>query len=132
MVNPKLDRLNYCANTTLGEGLGLAPSSKRPWMVVVPFSLPGEKVRAKIYRNARLHSFAHFLSVERENPELRDMKRVGCKYFEKCGGCQYQVCRTAAPVGLSDLIVMQMLSYETQLGWKRDVIVRAYKNFSGA
>ena len=25
------------------------------------------------------------------NPELRDDSRVKCKYFTKCGGCQYQV-----------------------------------------
>ena len=74
----------------VGEGLAIVPAPKQPWVVIVPFSLPGERVRAKIYRNARLHSFAHFLSVERANPSLRDMSRVGCKYFEKCGGCQYQ------------------------------------------
>lgn len=78
--------------TRTGEGLAVAPSQKQPWMVIVPFSLPGEKVRARIYRNARLRSFAHLLSVEQPNPALRDMSRVGCRYFEKCGGCQYQVC----------------------------------------
>ncbi|KAL5535028.1 TRM2 [Sanghuangporus sanghuang] len=97
-----------------GEGLAIAPSPKRSWVVFVPFSLPGEKVKARVYRNARLHSFADFLSVERPNPVMRDMSRVRCKYFEKCGGCQYQ-----------------MLSYETQLDLKRDVVVRAYETFSG-
>ncbi|GAW05163.1 trna partial [Lentinula edodes] len=43
-----------------------------------------------------------------------DDERVNCKYFSKCGGCQYQ-----------------MLSYETQLAFKRNVVVKAYKNYSG-
>ncbi|KAI5118524.1 hypothetical protein M0805_007692 [Coniferiporia weirii] len=96
-----------------GEGLAVTTSTERPWVVIVPFSLPGEKVRARIYRNARLHSFADFLGVERSNTSMRDMSRVSCRYFEKCGGCQYQ-----------------MLSYETQLDLKRDVVVRAYETFS--
>ncbi|KAH8111434.1 tRNA methyltransferase [Phellopilus nigrolimitatus] len=96
-----------------GEGLAIAPSPKNPWVVVVPFSLPGETVRVRIYRNARMHSFADFISVEQPNTSMRDMSRIKCRYFEKCGGCQYQ-----------------MLSYETQLDLKRAVVVRAYENFS--
>ncbi|EJD04514.1 S-adenosyl-L-methionine-dependent methyltransferase [Fomitiporia mediterranea MF3/22] len=97
-----------------GEGLAIAPSPRPPWVVIVPFALPGEKIRARIYRNARLHSFADFLGVVQPNTSMRDMNRVRCRYFEKCGGCQYQ-----------------MLSYETQLDLKRDVVARAYETFSG-
>ncbi|THH04444.1 hypothetical protein EW145_g5518 [Phellinidium pouzarii] len=97
-----------------GEGLAIAPGLKRPWVIIVPFSLPGEKIRARIYRNARLHSYADFLGVELPNLSMRDMSRVNCKYFEECGGCQYQ-----------------MLSYENQLDVKRDVVVNAYGTFSG-
>ena len=75
----------------LGEGLALAPDTKGPWVILVPFSLPGEKVRVRIYRNARLRSFADFLGVVQPNTSMRDPGRVRCKYFEKCGGCQYQV-----------------------------------------
>lgn len=74
-----------------GEGLAIAPEPRRPWVVIIPFSLPGEKIRARIYRNARLHSFADFLGVNQPNMALRDMSRVQCQYFGTCGGCQYQV-----------------------------------------
>lgn len=64
---------------------------KTPWVVIVPFSLPGEVVRAKVYRNARMHSVADLIGVVTPNPDMRDDSRVGCRYFGKCGGCQYQV-----------------------------------------
>jgi len=62
-----------------------------PWAIIVPFSLPGEIIRAKVYRNARMHSVADFVTVIKPNTEIRDDSRVQCKYFGKCGGCQYQV-----------------------------------------
>ncbi|KZT24394.1 S-adenosyl-L-methionine-dependent methyltransferase [Neolentinus lepideus HHB14362 ss-1] len=97
-----------------GESLSIAPSPKSPWVVRTPFALPGETIRAKIYRNSRLHSLADLIAVTKPNPELRDMNRVRCKHFGECAGCQYQ-----------------MLSYDTQLDLKRNVIVKAYNNFFG-
>ncbi|KAF5346081.1 hypothetical protein D9756_010839 [Leucocoprinus leucothites] len=100
-----------------GDAIAISTNEKHhktPWAIVVPFSLPGEIVRAKVYRNARMHSIADFVKVIQPNPELRDDSRIQCRYFGKCGGCQYQ-----------------MLSYESQLSLKREVIVKAYQNFSG-
>ncbi|KAF9491625.1 tRNA methyltransferase [Pleurotus eryngii] len=96
-----------------GDGLALAPTPHPPWVVVVPFCLPGEKVRAKVYRSGLMHSLADLVEVVTPNNELRDQSRVQCKYFGTCAGCQYQ-----------------MVSYETQLGLKRDAVVKAFKNFS--
>ncbi|KAG6824968.1 hypothetical protein H0H92_005287 [Tricholoma furcatifolium] len=96
------------------EAIARLPNEERPWAIILPFALPGEKVKARIYRNSRLHSFADLLEVITPNSQLRDDSRVRCQYFGTCGGCQYQ-----------------MLSYETQLELKRDVVVKAYKNFSG-
>ncbi|KAF9078824.1 tRNA methyltransferase [Rhodocollybia butyracea] len=98
------------------HGDGLAQSDEegiKPWVVVVPFCLPGERVKCRVFKNDRMHSQADFMQVIRPNPEFRDDERVKCKYFAKCGGCQYQ-----------------MLSYETQLDFKRNVVVKAYKNYS--
>lgn len=63
----------------------------KPWCVIVPFTLPGEVVRVRVYRSARMHSYADLLEVVEPNAELRDMDRVQCKYFGECAGCQYQV-----------------------------------------
>ncbi|KAF9269872.1 tRNA methyltransferase [Marasmius fiardii PR-910] len=100
-----------CSN---GDGLAQSDSIDiLPWVVVVPFSLPGERVRVKIFKNDRMHSIADVLEIIRPNPQMRDDSRVQCRYFSKCGGCQYQ-----------------MLSYDKQLEFKRDVVVKAYKNYS--
>ncbi|KAJ7074382.1 S-adenosyl-L-methionine-dependent methyltransferase [Mycena amicta] len=100
------------ALSSTGSAIATSAESSRPWAIIIPFSLPGETVRLKIYRNARLHSFGDFIEVIKPNLELRDDSLVRCKYFTKCGGCQYQ-----------------MLSYENQLDLKRDVVVKAYQKF---
>ncbi|KAI0292965.1 S-adenosyl-L-methionine-dependent methyltransferase [Multifurca ochricompacta] len=100
-------------SSSVGDGLAISPLPKRPWVVVVPFVLPGEVIRARVYRHAKMHSFADLISVEVPNSELRDMSRVKCKYFGTCAGCQYQ-----------------MLSYETQLDLKRTIVVKAYGTYS--
>ncbi|KAH6901028.1 tRNA methyltransferase [Coprinopsis sp. MPI-PUGE-AT-0042] len=96
-----------------GDGIAISTSKTRPWAVIVPLALPNEKVRVRIYRNGRLHSFGDLLEVITPNAELRDASRIACKYFGTCGGCQYQ-----------------MLSYETQLDLKRTVVVKAFSNYS--
>ncbi|KAL4069155.1 S-adenosyl-L-methionine-dependent methyltransferase [Scleroderma citrinum] len=96
-----------------GDALALGPVPHSSWVIITPFALPGEKIRVRVYRNSRLHSFADLLDVISTNPELRDNDRIKCQYFGKCSGCQYQ-----------------MLSYEDQLDIKRDVVIKAYHNFS--
>ncbi|KIJ58937.1 hypothetical protein HYDPIDRAFT_118997, partial [Hydnomerulius pinastri MD-312] len=96
-----------------GNALALGPEPHSSWVIVAPFALPGETIRVRVYRQSRLHSFADLLNVVTPNPELRDQSRIKCKYFGKCSGCQYQ-----------------MLSYEDQLDIKRNVVIKAYQNFS--
>ncbi|EJF58849.1 S-adenosyl-L-methionine-dependent methyltransferase [Dichomitus squalens] len=96
-----------------GESLSVAESNGKKWVIVTPLSLPGERIRARVYRHSRLHSHADLVEVVQSNSEWRDMSRVQCRYFGKCAGCQYQ-----------------MLSYEKQLDLKRDTVVEAYKNYS--
>ncbi|KAF7304637.1 S-adenosyl-L-methionine-dependent methyltransferase [Mycena kentingensis (nom. inval.)] len=101
------------ALSSTGTALATCEAAARPWVVVFPFGLPGETIRVKVYQNGRLHSLGDFVEVLKPNPDLRDESRVQCQYFGKCGGCQYQ-----------------MLSYEKQLEFKRDVVVKAYEKFS--
>jgi len=67
----------------LGMGIGRVGS----WVVMVPFVLPGERVRVRIYRNHSQHSDADLIEII----EASD-KRVHpqCPLFTRCGGCQYQ------------------------------------------
>ncbi|KZT68839.1 S-adenosyl-L-methionine-dependent methyltransferase [Daedalea quercina L-15889] len=99
--------------SSTGDSLSIAPAPYKPWVIITPHALPGEKIRVRVHNNTRLSSYADLLEVIEPNLEWRDMSRVKCKYFGACGGCQYQ-----------------MLSYEKQLDIKRDVVIRAYANYS--
>ncbi|KAG9310408.1 S-adenosyl-L-methionine-dependent methyltransferase [Chiua virens] len=67
-----------------GDALALGPDKN--WVIVTPLALPGERIRVRVYRNARLHSFADLVTVIEPNPAWRDDDRVQCKYFGKCSG----------------------------------------------
>lgn len=80
--------------TNLGSGVGRIDG----WVVFVPFSLPGETVKARIFRNDKNCSHADLVEVLTKSP---DRITPACPLFGECGGCQYQ-----------------HLSYDKQLAWK--------------
>ena len=82
------------ALTNLGAGVGRIDG----WVVFVPFSLPGEIVKARVFRNDKNCSHADLIEVLTPSP---DRIEPGCPLFGECGGCQYQ-----------------HLSYDKQLAWK--------------
>lgn len=131
--------------TSGGEGLGLSPDGQ--WVVVVPFVVPGDLVKAKLYKQGDDWGYAHADLVEVVEPgESRDDSLVGCKYFGKClahplplphhadaaagSGCQV---RSHHPRRRFELTCRQyqMIPYERQLELKRNVVERAYKYLSG-
>ncbi|KAI9844984.1 MAG: tRNA(m5U54)methyltransferase [Sclerophora amabilis] len=99
--------------SSTGDGLGTSQSSDQAY--VVPFSAPGDTVRAKVIKHfpQEQYTLADFLHVVKPSP-LRDDSRSRCPYFASCGGCQFQ-----------------MLAYPTQLAHKKTVVEKAYRNFSG-
>ena len=86
--------LEIVALSNLGAGI----AKPNDWVVFVPFTLPGEKVRAKVWRNEANCSHADLVEILDPSPDRVDPK---CRHFATCGGCQYQ-----------------HLSYEKQLEWK--------------
>lgn len=98
--------------SSTGDGLAVAPGSDQ--IYVVPFTAPGDIARVKVIKHFEKHNYslADFLSVVEPSP-LRDDSRIGCQYFSKCSGCQFQ-----------------MLDYPTQLDHKKSIVEKAYKNFS--
>lgn len=92
--------LDITTLTNLGVGLGrVTAGAAENWVVMVPFALPGERVRARIFRNHRNYSEADLQEVLTPSP---DRVAAPCPLFGRCGGCQYQ-----------------NLNYEAQLAWKR-------------
>jgi 23S rRNA (uracil1939-C5)-methyltransferase/tRNA (uracil-5-)-methyltransferase len=66
-------------------GLGLARVDG--WVVMVPYVIPGERVRVRIFRNFQNYSDADLLDVIEASP---DRVAPQCPLFQTCGGCQYQ------------------------------------------
>lgn len=97
--------------TNLGVGLGRVPVGEGKWVVMVPFTLPGEKVRVRVYRNHKNYSEADLLAVLTPSPHRIDPR---CPLFGRCGGCQYQ-----------------HLAYAEQLKWKRQQVEELLKYMAG-
>ena len=81
------------------------PAAAGRWVVMVPFALPGELVRVRIYSNHKNYSEADLIAVLRPSPH-RIAPR--CPLFGDCGGCQYQ-----------------NLTYAEQLRWKQQHVAEA-------
>ena len=118
--------LEIATLTNLGSGLGRVPLDelkadglklKAPapagagWVVMVPFALPRERVRVRVFRNHKNYSEADLVAVLTPSPE-----RVAapCPLFGRCGGCQYQ-----------------HLTYAGQLAWKRRQVAEVLQHLAG-
>jgi len=106
--------LEIATLTNLGSGLGriaLPGETEAKWVVMVPFTLPGERVRVRVFRNHKNFSEADLIDVLTPSPH-----RVAapCPLFGRCGGCQYQ-----------------HLTYSEQLAWKRRQVGELLKHMAG-
>lgn len=93
--------------TNLGKGVGRV----NDWVVFVSHALPGEKVKARVFRNSASFSEADLIEVLRPSP---DRVTPLCPLFGQCGGCQYQ-----------------NLSYPAQLDWKRGQVAELLQRMAG-
>jgi 23S rRNA (uracil1939-C5)-methyltransferase/tRNA (uracil-5-)-methyltransferase len=117
--------------TNLGSGLGRValadsqlstlhsqPTTQAPpagaggWVVMVPFTLPGERVRARVFRNHKNFSEADLVRVITPAPER--VAAPPCPLFGRCGGCQYQ-----------------HLTYAAQLRWKQRQVAELLEHMAG-
>ncbi len=81
------------------------------WVVMVPFTLPGERVRARVFRNHKNFSEADLVQVLTPSPERSTPQ---CPLFGRCGGCQYQ-----------------HLNYDGQLLWKQRQVAELLEHMAG-
>ncbi len=85
-------------------------NSPSGWVVMVPFCLPGERVRARIFRNQKNFSEADLIAVLTPSPDRVDPR---CPLFGQCGGCQYQ-----------------HFNYDAQLVWKRQQVAELLEHMA--
>ena len=104
--------VNISSISSTGDGLGICKDSDQVY--VVPFTAPGDVVKAKVIRHVEdlAYTLTDFLRVIQPGPR-RDDSLIRCPYFASCAGCQ-----------------LQMLPYEDQLKHKKTIVENAYLNFS--
>lgn len=98
-----------------GDGLGLIPHPVNVTgrqVVIIPFGLPGDVVDIRVFKSHPLYVESDLLRVKEASKDRND-SLINCRYFGKCSGCQYQ-----------------NVDYETQLEFKRQTIINAYKHFA--
>jgi 23S rRNA (uracil1939-C5)-methyltransferase len=83
-----------------GSGLGRLADSRA---VFIPFTLPGEKVLARIKEEKKGYVMAEALNIIKPSPQ-RIMPR--CPHFGLCGGCHYQ-----------------HLPYNLQVSYKKEIFI---------
>jgi 23S rRNA (uracil1939-C5)-methyltransferase/tRNA (uracil-5-)-methyltransferase len=97
------------------QGKPAGPARRNPqgegWVIFVPFALPRERVRIRIWRNDKNCSHADLMEILEPSPDRVDPV---CPLFGTCGGCQYQ-----------------HLSYGRQLEWKRDQVAALLHHMAG-
>lgn len=90
------------------------------WVVMVPFALPGERVRVRIFRNHKNYSEADLVAVVRPAPE-RIAPR--CPLFGTCGGCQYQNLSYAEQLKWKQRHVAELLRYMAKLEFPVNAVI---------
>jgi tRNA/tmRNA/rRNA uracil-C5-methylase (TrmA/RlmC/RlmD family) len=93
------------------SNLGIGIGRDEGWVIQVPYCWPGEKIRARIYRNHPNYSEADLIEVITPSPDRTDPL---CKLYGNCGGCQYQGAR-----------------YEAQIKWKRQQVENSLVRLGG-
>lgn len=81
--------LDIDALSNAGDGIGRVNG----WVVFVPFALPGDRVKARVWRNDRNYSSADLVEVLRPSPDRVDPV---CRLFGTCGGCSTSTFPTTA------------------------------------
>lgn len=105
----RVDRLSY-------GGRGVARVDG--YVVFVPYTAPGDRVRARLVRVKRSFAEAEPVEVLEPSPDRVDPP---CPYFGRCGGCTWQHLRYEAQAQAKEHIVRESLE---RLGGLRDLPLR--------
>ncbi|MCS7173404.1 MAG: 23S rRNA (uracil(1939)-C(5))-methyltransferase RlmD [Armatimonadetes bacterium] len=105
----RIDRLSYG-----GRGVGRVDG----YVVFVPYTAPGDLVRARITRTKRDFAEAELVAVLEPGP---DRTPPPCPYFGPCGGCTWQHLDYPAQLRIKEQIVRESLE---RLGGLRDLPLR--------
>jgi 23S rRNA (uracil1939-C5)-methyltransferase len=91
-----------------GSGMGRLADGRA---VFIPFTLPGEKVKARVKEEKKGFVMAETLEILQPSPQ-RIIPR--CPHYGMCGGCHYQ-----------------HIPYELQTGYKKEIFVEQLLRIGG-
>jgi len=103
------DTINVVVNAISSDGSGIARNDDG-FVFFIPFSLPGEHVKARVSVMKKHYGIADVVSISEESGHR---VQPPCQWFRKCGGCQLQHC-----------------TYDYQLKLKRQTVVEAFKRIA--
>jgi 23S rRNA (uracil1939-C5)-methyltransferase len=98
-ITVPIDRLAYG-----GRGVGRVDG----FVVFVPDTAPGDRVRARLWRVKARHADADLIEIESPSG---DRAAPPCPYFGPCGGCAWQHVTYAAQVAAKEQIVREILAH---------------------
>ena len=99
------EEIELTISTLTNEGRGIGRINN--WTIMVPFVIPGEKVKVRIFRNHKNYSEADLVEIIEPSPKLTASP---CPLFGQCGGCQYQ-----------------HIDYAEQLQWKQQQVIDCFE-----
>ncbi|MGC6456582.1 MAG: class I SAM-dependent RNA methyltransferase [Coraliomargaritaceae bacterium] len=99
------DELELTVDSLTNLGSGVCRDANG-WVVMVPFVIPGERVRARVYRNHTNYSEADLIKVLEASPDRVD---PSCGLFQNCGGCQFQHIEYQRQLGEKTARVVELL-----------------------
>ncbi|MCE2695072.1 MAG: class I SAM-dependent RNA methyltransferase [Verrucomicrobiaceae bacterium] len=92
------------------EGAGVARVDG--WVIFVPFTLAGELVKCRVFRNHKNYSEADLIEVLEPAPNRVAPK---CALFGQCGGCQYQHLAYAEQLQSKQRQVAELLKHMAKI-----------------
>lgn len=78
------------------------------WVIFIPFTIPGETVRARIISNRKNCSIGEVITITHPSEHRREPK---CEHFTLCGGCQYQHIGYQIQLDQKSLQIQQLLQH---------------------
>ena len=110
------DQIEVTIQKIVPQGLGLAFAENLT--VFVPLSAPGDKLRVRLSQLKGKTAFAEIDEVIEPSPERIEPP---CKYFGRCGGCDFQQMNYEAQLAAKLGIIQDSLKRIGKINYEREI-----------
>ena len=81
-------------------------STKKSFVIFVPFSAPGDELEVEITESKKSHAFARIVKIIKASPQRRTPP---CPLYQNCGGCNLQHLTYKAQLDAKEQIIQDLL-----------------------